>query len=131
MLANGDVIISGTSFARSKITDNDCVLIYGYSSLVMHILLEAGRKFPNMHVIVVDSRPKYKGKETLEKLIKHEISCSYVQINGISFVMNRVSKVILGAHALLANGYVMGAIGSSQIALVAKSFNVPVVGNFN
>ena len=43
--------------------------------------------------------------------------------------MNRVSKVILGAHALMANGYVMGQIGSSQIALVAKSFNVPVVGN--
>ena len=41
--------------------------------------------------------------------------------------MNRVTKVILGAHALLANGYVMSAIGSSQIALVAKSFNVPVV----
>ena len=33
----------------------------------------------------------------------------------------------MGAHALLANGYVMSNIGSSQIALVAKSFNIPVV----
>jgi len=41
--------------------------------------------------------------------------------------MHKVTKVIMGAHALLANGYVMSNIGSSQIALVAKSFNVPVV----
>ena len=38
-----------------------------------------------------------------------------------------MTKVFMGAHALLANGYVMNNIGSSQIALVAKSFNVPVV----
>jgi translation initiation factor eIF-2B subunit delta len=63
----------------------------------------------------------------LEQLASHGINCTYVLINGISFVMNRVTKVILGAHALLANGYVMSSIGSSQIALVAHSFNVPVV----
>lgn len=39
----------------------------------------------------------------------------------------KVTKVIMGSHALLGNGYVMSTIGSSQIALVAKSFNVPVV----
>lgn len=38
-----------------------------------------------------------------------------------------MSKVFLGAHALLANGYVMSRVGTSQIALVAKAFNVPVL----
>lgn len=130
ILANNDIVISGTSYAKSKITNDDNILIYGYSSLITQVLLEARRKFPKMHVIVVDSRPKLKGKSILEHLIKHDINCTYTSINGISFVMNRVSKVLLGAHALLANGYVMSAIGSSQIALVAKSFNVPVVGKF-
>jgi translation initiation factor eIF-2B subunit delta len=83
-----------------------------------------------MHVIVVDSRPKYKGKISLEQLLKNDINCSYVMINAVSFVMPKVTKVILGAQALLANGYVMGSIGSSQIALVAKSSNVPVVGMY-
>jgi translation initiation factor eIF-2B subunit delta len=131
MLANVDTILTGTSYARSKITNKDCLLIYGYSSLVIHVLLQARRKFPKMHVIVVDSRPKFKGKLSLEKLIKHDISCSYVLINAASFVMSKVTKVILGAQALLANGYVMGSIGSSQLALLAKSFNVPVVGKIN
>ena len=128
MLANNDIVISGTSYSKSKITNDDCLLVYGYSSLVTNVLIQASRKFPNMRVIIVDSRPKLRGKSLLEKLAKHEINCTYVLINGISFVMNKVTKVILGAHALLANGYVMSAIGSSQIALVAKSFNVPVVG---
>lgn len=127
MLANSEVIISGTSYIKSKITNDDCLLVFGSSSLVSHVLIEASRKFSNMHVIVVDSRPKLRGKILLEELVNHGINCSYVMINAISYVMNRVTKVILGAHALLANGYVMSAIGSSQIALVAKSFNVPVV----
>jgi translation initiation factor eIF-2B subunit delta len=129
ILANSDIVISGTSYSKSKITDDDIILTYGYSSLVLNILLQARHKFPNMQVVVVDSRPRQKGKIMLEQLIKHNINCTYILINGISFIMNRVTKVILGAHALLANGYVMSPIGSSQIALVAKSFNVPVVGN--
>jgi translation initiation factor eIF-2B subunit delta len=126
MLFNSDIALSG-SYSKSKISDNDCLLIYSYSSLVNRVLLEAAKKYSNLHVIVVDSRPKLKGKKALEELVKHGINCTYVLINAISFVMNKVNKVLLGSHALLANGYVMSTIGSSQIALVAKSFNVPVV----
>ena len=35
--------------------------------------------------------------------------------------------MIVGAHSLLANGYVMSRIGTSQVALVARSFNIPVL----
>ena len=38
-----------------------------------------------------------------------------------------MTKVFLGAHALLTNGYVMSRIGSSIIAMVAKANNVPVL----
>lgn len=39
----------------------------------------------------------------------------------------QVSKVLLGAHALLANGSVMSRMGTSQIALISKAHNVPVL----
>jgi len=39
----------------------------------------------------------------------------------------QVSKVFLGSHALLANGFVMSRVGTSLIALVAKMYNVPVL----
>lgn len=38
-----------------------------------------------------------------------------------------MSKVIVGAHALLANGYVMSRVGTALISLIAKSYNVPVL----
>jgi len=43
------------------------------------------------------------------------------------FYMLQVTKVFLGAHALLANGFVTSRIGSSQIALVARAYNIPVL----
>lgn len=78
-------------------------------------------------VIVVDSRPDHEGREMLKSLTMLGINCTYVLINAISFIMPEVTKVLLGAHALLANGYVMSRVGTAQIALVAKSYNVPVL----
>lgn len=127
MLGHEDMIIFGTSYAKSKLANDDCILIYGYSSLVVKVLKAAHKKNPNMKVIIVDSRPKFTGKTALIELSKIGVDCTYILINAVSFVMKSVSKVIFGAHALLANGYVMGSVGTSQIALIAKSFNVPVI----
>ena len=95
------------------------------------------------------------GREMLRRLVKANIKCSYVSINAASYVMRevrnclynsyhykkqyccacvklwlvfvQVTKVLFGAHALLANGYVMSRIGTSQLALVARAHNVPVL----
>jgi len=41
--------------------------------------------------------------------------------------MLQVTKVFLGAHALLANGFVTSGTGSSEVALVARAYNIPVL----
>lgn len=40
---------------------------------------------------------------------------------------SQVSKVIIGAHALLSNGAVMSRAGTAHVCLVARAFNVPVL----
>lgn len=45
----------------------------------------------------------------------------------IVHVIAQVTKVLLGAHALLANGYVMSRAGTAQVALMARAHNVPVL----
>ncbi|XP_026275498.1 translation initiation factor eIF-2B subunit delta [Frankliniella occidentalis] len=112
---------------KDKIDDNDVILVYACSSLVLSALkiaLETKRKF---HVIVVDSLPWLEGREMLRRLVSMGVQCSYVHLSAASFVMRQVSKVLLGAHALLANGYVMSRAGTSQIALLAHAYNVPVL----
>ncbi|KAJ3607250.1 hypothetical protein NHX12_026762 [Muraenolepis orangiensis] len=116
-----------SKYAIEKISNGDVILVYGCSSLVNHILCEAYDKCRKFRVIVVDSRPRLEGREALRRLVKRGISCTYVLISALSYVLPEVSKVFLGAHALLANGYVMSRVGTSQIALVAKAFNVPVL----
>uniref|UniRef100_A0A672GVW2 Translation initiation factor eIF2B subunit delta n=1 Tax=Salarias fasciatus TaxID=181472 RepID=A0A672GVW2_SALFA len=124
------IILAAKAIAKSsieKISDGDVILVYGCSSLVNHILCEAFEKSRKFRVIVVDSRPRLEGREALRRLVQRGISCTYVLISAVSYVLPEVSKVFLGAHALLANGYVMSRVGTSQIALVAKAFNVPVL----
>uniref|UniRef100_A0A672P1L4 Translation initiation factor eIF2B subunit delta n=1 Tax=Sinocyclocheilus grahami TaxID=75366 RepID=A0A672P1L4_SINGR len=116
-----------SKYAIEKISNGDVILVYGCSSLVNHILCKAFEKQRKFRVIVVDSRPRLEGRETLRRLVKKGIRCTYVLISALSYILPEVSKVFLGAHALLANGYVMSRVGTSQIALVAKAYNVPVL----
>ncbi|XP_023210582.1 translation initiation factor eIF-2B subunit delta-like [Centruroides sculpturatus] len=117
--------ISGYAF--EKISDGDVIMTYACSSLVKKVLCDAFKKGKKFRVIVVDSRPKLEGQATLKHLMAHGIPCSYIFINAISYVMKEVTSVMLGAHSLQANGYVMSRIGSSQISLVAHAYNVPVL----
>ncbi|CAH1774727.1 unnamed protein product [Owenia fusiformis] len=115
------------TYARDKINNNDVIVVYACSSLIRRVLCDAHDEGKTFRVIVVDGRPKLEGREMLRRLVKHGIRCSYVLINAASYVMREATKVFLGAHALLANGYVMSRVGSSQVALLAKACNVPVL----
>lgn len=112
---------------REKISNGDVILTYGCSSLIKQTLVEAYKDSLRFRVIVVDSRPDHEGQEMLKSLAMLGVNCTYVMINAISFIMPEVSKVLLGAHALLANGFVMSRVGTAQVALVANSYNVPVL----
>lgn len=116
------------NFAMTKINDaGDEILTFAHSSVIASVLIAAHNLGKNLHVTVVDSKPQMEGKKMVTTLVKNGIRCSYTLINSLSYTMQKVTKVFLGAHALLANGYVMSRVGSSQVALVAKAYNVPVL----
>lgn len=124
------IILAGQAIAKiatEKIKEGDVLLLYACSSTVFQVIMEAHKHETNFKVIVVDSRPKLEGKTLLSRLVEAGIQCSYTLINAISYIIPTVTKVFLGAHAILANGYIMSRVGTSQIAMVAKAFNVPVI----
>lgn len=112
---------------QDKIYDGDVLLTYGCSSLIQRILEEAHRRSKRFRVVIVDARPRNREHDMLHQLVAQGVDCTVVLINAISYVIPEVTKVLLGAHALLANGCVMSRVGTAQIALVAKSYNVPVL----
>lgn len=111
----------------SNIATNDVILVYGCSTIVQNVLLHAKTKGKTFKVIVVDSPPHFNGRRMLSFLNDNSIGVSYTLINSLSFVMRQATKVLLGANSMLANGYVMSHIGSSQLALMAKALNVPTI----
>eukprot|EP00095_Tigriopus_kingsejongensis_P006818 maker-scaffold82_size396747-snap-gene-1.15 protein:Tk06818 transcript:maker-scaffold82_size396747-snap-gene-1.15-mRNA-1 annotation:"translation initiation factor eif-2b subunit delta-like isoform 1" len=114
--------------ACEKIRNGDVIMIFGCSSLLRTVLIDAAA-MPDLdfRVIVVDGRPKFEGREMVRHLVNAAINCTYVQVSSVPYMMPEVTKVFLGAHAVLANGSVMSRVGTSQVALVAKGFNVPVL----
>lgn len=89
--------------------------------------MDAHKNGKNFQVIVVDGRPLCEGKEMLSRLNDMGIPCKYVAMDAVTNVMRTASKVVLGAHALLANGYVMSRTGTAQVAMIAKACNKPVL----
>ncbi len=116
--------------AGSKIQDSgDVILVFGKSEVINRLLLDAAlvekKKF---RVIVVDARPLLEGRDTLQILSRAGISCTYVLLNALSYLMMReVTKVFLGASALMSNGSVLSRVGTACVALLANSNHIPVL----
>lgn len=110
-----------------KIQDGDVILTYAKSSVVESLLLETKKKGIDFKVIVVDSRPLFEGKHLLRRLVAAGINCSYHLLSSVYVALKSVTKVIMGAHALLNNGAVYSRIGSSMVAMAASDKQIPVM----
>jgi Initiation factor 2 subunit family len=77
--------------ASKKIASGDVILTYGYSSLLLQILLKAfnedNKKF---RVVVLDSSPRSEGLQLLRRLVSAKIPSVYMLISGASYIMPEV-----------------------------------------
>ncbi|KAI8603852.1 hypothetical protein EDD21DRAFT_301667 [Dissophora ornata] len=115
------------SLGLQKIQDGDVILTYARSSVVQGLLLAAHAKGIKFKVIVVDSRPRFEGKQLLRTLANAGVPCTYVLLTAIGHVMREVSKVILGAHSLLSNGALYSRAGTAVVAMSAHERKIPVI----
>ncbi|CAM9138621.1 unnamed protein product [Discosporangium mesarthrocarpum] len=114
--------------AITKIRDGDVILTFGRSSLVESILVSAQqRKEVAFRVIVVDSRPDLEGKQVADRLATAGVPCTYILLTAISYIMREVTKVLIGASAMMSNGAVLSRCGTAVVAMMAHSHNVPVM----
>ena len=115
--------------AAEKIRQGDVILVYGCSSVVKKLLIHARQECNNtgFRVIVVDSRPMLEGKKMIEALCEVGVECTYVHLNALSYVLKETTKVIIGAHALLSNGYVMSRVGTAMLTLMAHEKRIPII----
>jgi len=109
-----------------QIQDDDVILTHCHSENVVAILREAKNKRKKFSVIVTETRPLKQGIKTAKELIEANIDVTYIVDSAVASVMKKVTKVLIGCDAILADGSIVSKIGSYTIALVANKFQTPV-----
>ncbi|KAK1217400.1 GCD complex subunit gcd7 [Marasmius sp. AFHP31] len=112
--------------AKDHIHSDEIILTLGMSKTVESFLKTASHH-RNYTVIVAETAPSYGGRAMAQSLSASGISTFLVPDSSIYALMSRVNKVILGAHAILANGGMFATSGSLLAATAAHSYSTPVV----
>jgi translation initiation factor eIF-2B subunit delta len=88
--------------------------------LLQMIFMEAKDQNKKFTVIVADAGPDFEGTEMVKRLSNYGIKCLYTLLSGISFLIQRVTKVFIGASSVLSNGAVVAKIGTSMMTSIAS-----------
>jgi len=113
--------------ATNHIHSGDILLTCGPSKTVEFFLKAAAAKRQTFQVIVCEGAPHYGGHEMAKSLAEAGIDTIVVPDAAIFAVMARVNKVLLPAHAVLANGGLIASSGCNTMALAAHHNSVPTV----
>lgn len=119
--------IADTSCQKLFRDQGEVMLVYGDSEVISKILLLAAERQKKFRVIIVDSRPLLEGRKQLERLRKAGIQCTYILLNALTYVLQDVSKVLMGASALMSDGSIFGRVGTASVAIAATTYNIPVL----
>ena len=113
--------------ALNHVHSGEIILVYGHSKTVEFFLKEAALKKRSFQVVVCECAPHFGGHDMAMSLAEAGIDTIIITDAMIFAVMARVNKVLLGAHAVLANGGLITQSGSNVVALAARQNAVPVV----
>ncbi|KAH9764226.1 translation initiation factor eif-2b subunit beta [Citrus sinensis] len=103
--------------AMELIHQNEVILTLGHSKFVKEFLCAAKEKKCSFQVFIADGAPKFEGHILAKELDK----------KGLKAIVITDSAVIVGVHAVMANGGVIAPVGLHVLALAAKKHAVPFV----
>ncbi|KAG6832392.1 hypothetical protein H0H92_002660 [Tricholoma furcatifolium] len=106
------------------IKDGSVILTHSYSRVVMQTLLLAHER-KRISVFVTEARPRGLGIKTAEALTAAGIPATVILDSAVAYVMEKVDFVLVGSEAVVESGGLVNAVGSNQIAIIAKAANKP------
>lgn len=113
--------------ALSYIHADEVVLAYGKSKTIESFLKAAAFKKRSFQVVVCEGAPQMGGVEMARSLADAGVDTIVINDSATFAIMARVNKVLLPAHAVLANGGLIASSGCNMVALAASRMAVPVV----
>ncbi|KAJ6771406.1 hypothetical protein OIU74_017782 [Salix koriyanagi] len=109
------------------IHQNESLLTFGRSRTVREFLCAAKEKRRSFRVFVAEGAPKYQGHALAKDLGARGIQTTVITDSAVFAMISRVNMVVVGVHAVMANGGVIGPVGLNMVALAARKHAVPFV----
>ncbi|XP_077241676.1 uncharacterized protein LOC143882128 [Tasmannia lanceolata] len=113
--------------AVEHIHQNEVILTLGRSRTVMEFLCAAKEKKRSFRVFVAEGAPRYQGHVLAKELVAKGLQTTVITDSAVFAMISRVNMVIVGAHAIMANGGVVAPVGLNMVALAAQRHAVPFV----
>ncbi len=107
---------------------NAGILATGGNGTALSVIYEAFKFNNKLHVYVDETRPLGQGARlTYYELQKNGINCTLLidSASGSLFEKNKIDAVIVGADRICLNGDFANKIGTFNLAVLAKNFNIP------
>ncbi|OIW23451.1 nagb/rpia/CoA transferase-like protein [Coniochaeta ligniaria NRRL 30616] len=128
-LSQADDQIAG--FAEVQIHPGDYILAYQPSPTVEKFLVRAASK-RHFTLLIASGPPQRGAPEATYAPLKKKLNAAgvktiHIMAGSFAAYMPRVSKVVMGASAVLANGAIVTDGGSAVVARAAHEFSKPVI----
>ncbi|EEB08521.1 translation initiation factor eIF2B alpha subunit [Schizosaccharomyces japonicus yFS275] len=133
LMENGKLFIQRARACRQTIAelgyplirDDSVILTHGFSRSVAAVLFAAAKRHVRFKVYVTESRPSGSGCIMAATLNEAGIPSCLVLDSAVSFTLNKVDLVLVGAEGVVENGGLINQIGTFQLALFAKHAHKP------
>ncbi|MBA0808789.1 hypothetical protein Gohar_024500, partial [Gossypium harknessii] len=120
-------LIQDISTCHELIAEQAVEHIHQNSRTVLEFLCAAKEKKRSFRVFVAEGAPRYQGHLLAKELVTRGLQTTLITDSAVFAMISRVNMVIVGAHAVMANGGVIAPVGLNMVALAAQKHAVPFV----
>ncbi|XP_044393536.1 translation initiation factor eIF-2B subunit alpha-like [Triticum aestivum] len=114
------------TLCQDFLLDGCTVLVHGYSPPVLDALRLAGTSGKRLLVLCTEGRPDGAGLRLAGELAAAGVPATVLLDSAVAYSMAQVDVVLVGADLVTETGGVVGAVGTYQVALVARAMGKPV-----
>lgn len=113
--------------AVSHFRPNDVILTHCHSTAAGAAIAYAASHLPGIRVFSTETRPFRQGLIQAPALAKQGVDVTLIVDSAVAHVMENegVTRVVVGADTVAADGSLYNKIGTRQVALLAHEFDVP------
>ncbi|KAL4203768.1 hypothetical protein AMTRI_Chr01g129660 [Amborella trichopoda] len=121
----------GDSEGKSKSADKNSKS-WKLKQSVIEAINELIEDIDNCHAQIAEQalehiHQKYQGHVLAKELVAKDLQTTVITDSAVFAMISRVNMVIVGAHAIMANGGIIAPVGLNMVALAAKRHAVPFV----